>query len=151
MEAAAPTSPEAAALRAESWDEFEVAASRHATFHWAADSVLRLDDADVNVRQNTMEALGRLPMELLATHEAAIVEKLEDSDDMVRLYATIALLKLPVEVLASHAAQIAARLDDPNRDVRKYAMAALGRAPPKVLATHQTAIAKTLLSNLFFK
>ena len=133
-----------AALQADSWTEIEVAATRHATYHWAAASVLKLESSDGDVRKDTMEALGRVPVELLATHEAAVVDKLDDPDEMVRFYATMALLKMPVEVVATHAGAIADRLDDENKDVRKYAMVALGKLPLTVLTTHQAAIAKML-------
>jgi len=88
------------------------------------------------VRYAAVETLGKLPPEVLATHDAALLAKLEDSDSEVRYVAVATLGKLPPEVLAAHAAALLAKLEDSERTVWCAAVEILGKLPPEVLTTH---------------
>ena len=72
--------------------------------------VVKLEDPDADVRYASVETLGTLPLEVLATHSAAVAAKLEHSNEDVRQAAVEMLGKLPPEVLVTHMAESRCRV-----------------------------------------
>ena len=94
----------------------------------------RLENADVNVRDEALWALHKLEPTVVAPHVNAVVARLEDADEDVRKKALETLGKLKPTTLAQHAHAVVKKfkLNDRSPSVRNAALTIV-RALPLVI------------------
>ena len=104
----------------------------------------QLQNSDLHVRHDALNALGKLEPATLAQHAVAVVARLEDTEWLVRKKALETLGKLNPATLAHHAAALVARLEDSDLVVRKVALETLRKLEPATLAQHACAMVARL-------